>query len=188
MRHEDTPAQNLADLANLAAIGMGSNLGNREATLLAAWHDLGLQPRIQPLQLSSPYLSAPLDMESDHGFINAVGLIQTSLQALDLLHTLQQLEKRYGRRRDSTASGYQDRTLDLDLLFFADLCLQTEELTLPHPRLHKRLFVLAPLAELLPSWRHPLLGGTAATWADKIARQGEQQVQRQQWQLCARDA
>ena len=54
MRHEDTPAQNLADLANLAAIGMGSNLGNREATLLAAWHDLGLQPRIQPLQLSSP--------------------------------------------------------------------------------------------------------------------------------------
>ena len=166
---------------SLAAIGLGSNLGDREATLLAAWHDLSRQQGIQTLQLSSPYLSEPFEMDSTQAFVNAVGLVETVLNPLPLLHTLQTLEVHHGRRRDPGKKGYQDRSLDLDLLFWNDLCLESEELTLPHPRLHERLFVLAPLADLLPHWQHPLLLKSASTLLAQIHAQGTQRTQRNTW-------
>ena len=165
----------------LAAIGMGSNLGNREATLLAAWHDLSRQPGIHTLQLSSPYLSTPFEMDSSQDFVNAVGLVETVLAPLALLHTLQDMEARHGRRRDPSKKGYQDRSLDLDLLFWNGLCLESDELTLPHPRLHERLFALAPLAELLPLWQHPLAHSSASTLLARLNAQKNQHVQRGVW-------
>lgn len=165
------------DQSTLAAIGMGSNLGTRETTLLAAWQDIGRQAGIHPLQLSSPYQSAPLGMDSTKNFINAVGLIKTTLPPLALLHTLQDVELRYGRRRDPRITGYQDRTLDLDLLFWGELCLESNELTLPHPHMHERLFVLAPLTELLPQWQHPLSGISANALFAQLSRAGTQCVQ-----------
>ena len=100
-------------------------------------------------RLSSPYRSRPVDMDSPHWFINAVGLIRTSLAPLALLHSLQSMEARFGRRHDPLAVGYQDRSLDLDLLLYDDLHLDTAQLILPHPRMGERRFVLDPLLEIL---------------------------------------
>lgn len=168
-----------------AAIGMGANLGadmaGKEAVLLAAWYGLHQQPHIQPLQLSSPYHSAPHDMQSNNCFVNAVALVATRLNPLNLLHFLLQLEAQHGRRRNPHAQGYQDRSLDLDLLFFDNLHIESEALTLPHPRMAGRLFVLAPLAELLPDWQHPVLHRSAAELCADLNVLATQQVRRSQW-------
>ena len=167
--------------AAVAAIGMGANLGDREATLLAAWRELTATPGIHPVKLSSFYLTAPQDMASDHDFVNAVGLVATTLAPEALLRLLLNIEARHGRRRDPRIPGYQDRPLDLDLLFYGELVLHTSELTLPHPRLHERLFVLAPLAEILPHWRHPLLHRSAGEMRDALVAHSGQAVRRGHW-------
>ncbi len=87
-------------------------------------------------------------MESDNWFTNAVGELQTTLEPDELLHHLLSVEAAFGRRRPENVQGYQDRSLDLDLLYFGDIVMQSEVLTLPHPQITRRLFVLEPLAEL----------------------------------------
>jgi 2-amino-4-hydroxy-6-hydroxymethyldihydropteridine diphosphokinase len=139
-----------------AWIGLGSNLGDSRQTLLAAWRQLGGLKEIKAVRLSSLYQSKPVDMDSDNWFVNAVGELTTSLSPEKLLGQLLTIEHTFGRRRDPALAGHQDRTLDLDLLLYDDLILKTARLELPHPRLHKRLFVLAPLAELAPDLVHPV--------------------------------
>ncbi len=174
-------APDAAPLPVAAAIGMGANLGRRRETLLAAWRDLHDCVGIHPLRLSSPYLSEPLGMSSGNWFVNAVALLETTLPAPELLQTLLRLEERHGRRRQPRQCGYQDRSLDLDLLFLGELCLHSDTLTLPHPRLSERLFVLAPLAELLPRWRHPHCGRSAEELHAHLLVQCGQKVRRCQW-------
>jgi len=129
-------------------IGLGSNVGDGKRTLQDAWKTLGKLEGIECLQLSSPYLSAPVDMESQNWFTNAVGVLTTTLEPLDLLRILLGVEAEFGRRRPENVSGYQDRSLDLDLLYFGDIVMDSEELVLPHPQIAERLFVLRPLTEL----------------------------------------
>mgnify|MGYP001811200786 CR=1 FL=1 len=118
--------------------------------LQSAWSALPETSEVKTRRLSSPYRSRPVDMDSPHWFINAVGLLRTSLAPMALLHTLQSLEARFGRRRDpSLVPCYQDRPLDLDLLLYDDLHLDTAQLILPHPRMGERCFVLDPLLEVL---------------------------------------
>lgn len=144
-----------------AYIGLGSNLGDSLRILGEAWHTLGRQPGITLGPLSSPYRSEPVGMVSANWFINGVGLVRTELSPLELLERLLTLEKGFGRPRDKRARGYQDRILDLDLLLYDDLVLVADQrLVLPHPELHRRLFVLLPLAEIAPELRHPSLGST----------------------------
>ena len=151
-----------------AWIGLGSNLGDSRQTLLAAWQRLGSHTAIGLVQLSSLYQSQPVDMESSNWFVNAVGELTTTLTPEQLLEQLLAIEQEFGRRRDPALPGYQDRTLDLDLLLYDDLVLKTARLELPHPRLHKRLFVLAPLAELAPDRVHPVLRQRMATLHDNL--------------------
>ena len=101
-------------------------------------------------------------MESRHWFINAAGLLKTTLSPEALLDTLLQVEQQFGRIRSADRSEYQDRTLDLDLLLFDDLVMRSSKLTLPHPAMHERLFVLLPLAEVAPQLHHPLQDKTIA--------------------------
>lgn len=131
-----------------AGIGFGSNLGPSLQTLQSAWQCLQEHPEIQPLAISSPYRSRPVCMASANWFVNAVALVQTALSPEALLRILQTIEEDFGRTRRTSASGYQDRSLDLDLLFYDDRIMHTEVLSLPHPRLEERLFVLVPLAEI----------------------------------------
>lgn len=132
-----------------AYIGLGSNIGDGEALLQRAWQLLNEQEGIQTSCLSSPYRSAPVGMESDHWFTNGVGSLMTSLAPESLLDVLLDIEYRLGRRRDSQVTGYQDRSLDLDMLYYDDLVLETVRLVLPHPRIAERLFVLQPLLEVV---------------------------------------
>lgn len=136
-----------------AFIGLGSNLGDSKTLLQEAWLALGEVDGIVLAGLSNPYSSAPVDMTSQHWFTNAVGRLQVSLPPLELLKVLLEVEASFGRIRSEKTFGYQDRSLDLDLLYYGELVMDSPELILPHPRIGDRLFVLAPFAELEPDFR-----------------------------------
>ncbi|OQX20773.1 MAG: 2-amino-4-hydroxy-6-hydroxymethyldihydropteridine diphosphokinase [Desulfobulbaceae bacterium A2] len=137
-----------------AWIGLGSNLGPGIAILHAAWEELGHRNKIATLALASPYCTAPVEMASEHLFTNSAGLLATSLAPEGLLDVLLEIEARFGRHRPPSGAVrtlHEDRPLDLDLLCYDDMVLQGPRLTLPHPRMHQRLFVLTPLAEISPT-------------------------------------
>lgn len=136
----------MSALPVMACVAFGANLGDSVSTVAQALRDVGGLPKTQIVKSSSLYRSAPYEAQGPD-FINAVALVQTQLNPLDLLHALQALELQSGRER---AFKNAPRTLDLDLIFYGDLALAVPELTLPHPRWHERAFVLLPLAEIWP--------------------------------------
>lgn len=142
----------------LAYIGLGANLGNTRQSLLMALASIAGLPRTTLLACSSAYLSAPVDAGGPD-FLNAVAQLRTELAPLELLDALQAIELAHGRERPYVNAP---RTLDLDLLLFEDLQLQSPRLTLPHPRLHQRAFVLQPLLELRSDLAVPGLGALSA--------------------------
>lgn len=141
-----------------AWIGLGANLGDALSTLQAALADLAALPRTRLRAASSIYRSAPIDAAGPD-YLNGVARIDTSLEAQDLLVRLQDIERRHGRERPYPNAP---RTLDLDLLLFGDERIDTPSLTVPHPRLHRRAFVLVPLAELAPGLVVPGFGPVSA--------------------------
>lgn len=161
------------DKMTTAYIGLGSNLGDGLLTLQKAWAEIGSRAGIVLRALSSPYLSAPVGMESENWFTNGVGRLETSLSAHDLLKVLLAVESSFGRRRDAAVPGYQDRTLDLDLIYFGKTVIDSEHLTLPHPFLGQRLFVLQPLAEIGAEYVDPADGLTPVEKLDRLRKQME---------------
>ena len=122
---------------------------------------------------SAWYRSEPVPRSDQPWFINAVASLTTGLSARDLLAVLQMVEGQFGRVRGKRNAV---RTLDLDLLDYHGEVTETTSLVLPHPRLHQRRFVLTPLAEIAPDWRHPLSGFTAEQLLSQLA--AEQPVER----------
>ncbi len=171
-----------------AFIGLGSNLGDGKKILKAAWSRLGRSEEVRLCFLSHPYLTAPVDMESSNWFTNAVGMVETTLNVYDLLHNLMEIESEFGRKRDASTTGYQDRSLDLDLLCYGETALDTPELVLPHPRMTKRLFVMAPFAEIAPSRRvsagSPTMGEQCAQLLEdmKAGKCPSQELKKGQWE------
>jgi 2-amino-4-hydroxy-6-hydroxymethyldihydropteridine diphosphokinase len=170
----------------LAFIGLGSNLGDGRRNLRTAWEQLGRQPGLQLLALSCPYLSRPVNKPEwqatgrrlgEQSFTNAVGVLESRVTPLELLRILHEVEKNLGREREQSP----DRTVDLDLLYYDDLVLEDPELTLPHPELAQRLFVLAPLEELAPDRPHPRLGLTTRQMRQRLAIGEETAVRRLDW-------
>ena len=170
-------------LPHTACVGLGSNLGDSLCLLLTAWRLLQGETSVRAVRLSSPYRSDPRGMRSAHRFVNAAALVRTGLTPFALLERLHRIETRCGRTRPvPERPGYQDRTLDLDLLLFDDRVIHTGELILPHPRMHERLFVLAPLAEIAPAMVHPLLcRPVAGLLQDLQQADPDQRVERLRW-------
>jgi len=138
-----------------AYIGIGSNLGDRQRHLERAVTLLHSSPGIRLLRASSLYETEPVDVGGDW-FFNGVVEIETSLPPHALLEVLLRVEEACGRPREREKGAA--RVLDLDLLLYEDRVLEEPHLQLPHPRMHLRRFVLAPLAELQPDLIHPRLG------------------------------
>lgn len=161
-----------------AFIAFGSNLGDRHAHLLAARAELCTAPEINCVAASSLYESEASGGPAGQGlYLNAVIEIATTLKPAALLQLLHKIESWHGRLR---RERWSERTLDLDLLFYNDLILQTGDLTLPHPRLHERAFVLLPCAEIAPTLLHPLYGRTILQLSAAIDLSGTWRAQ-QRW-------
>ena len=157
--------------ATLAWIGLGANLGDAALAMRSAAAALGALERTVRVALSSLYRSAPLE-SSGEDYLNAVVLLQTELTAPALLACLQRIEHGHGRERPYPNAP---RTLDLDLLLYGLRKIATKALTVPHPRMHERAFVLRPLAELDAALELPGLG-PLAPWLQRAARQPVQRI------------
>lgn len=143
-------------------IGLGSNLGDSAQLLREGWELLGRHQEIRLDTISLPYLSSPVGMASNFWFTNAVGKLTTSRTAGEILDLLLDTERRLGRTRDAMKLGYQDREIDLDLLYFGAAVIATPRLTLPHPHRNDRLFVLEPMAAIAPEFIDPETGHSIA--------------------------
>lgn len=142
-----------------AFIGLGANLGEPEAQVRRAAAALAGIAGTRLVALSPLYTSAPVGVGAQPDFVNAVAEVETGLGARALLEALLAVEARFGRRRDSPGAA---RTLDLDLLLYGDRTIEEPGLVVPHPRMHERAFVLAPLADIAPSAIIPGKGSVAA--------------------------
>lgn len=149
----------------VAYLGLGSNLGDSHTILVNTIKELGQIEGCQHLASSSFYRSAPVDIPNDLAdqpdFINAVVSLEVALSAPHLLKEMARLEKQMGRSRDSGSVRYGPRPLDLDLLLFGSQEINLAQLTVPHPRISQRRFVLEPLVEIAPEITIPGQGKAA---------------------------
>jgi 2-amino-4-hydroxy-6-hydroxymethyldihydropteridine diphosphokinase len=156
-----------------AFIALGSNLGDRAEALSSAISHLSSLGRV--VARSSLYETEPVGLQDQPAFLNAVVALETQAEPLPLLRELLAIERQLGRdRTHSPLKG--PRTLDLDLLLMGDRIVADEELSLPHPALAQRRFVLAPLAEIAPQLRHPKNNQTMADLLALLPDEGENRV------------
>jgi 2-amino-4-hydroxy-6-hydroxymethyldihydropteridine diphosphokinase len=140
---------------NVVYLALGSNKGNKQDTLNKA--EALITDRIGEISISSTcYTTDPVGFISAHKFLNKVICVHSFLEAKDILFEISCIEEELGRTTKSTLGGYEDRTIDIDILYYNNAIIDTEDLIIPHPRMHTRLFVLHPLAEIAPNVIHPI--------------------------------
>lgn len=130
-------------------LGLGANLGDKEANLKAAVEEINKRVG-EVTSLSAFYITEPWGFVSESSFLNAVCCVSTSLSPFELLTVTQDIERMIGRLKKSVNGIYSDRLIDIDILLYDDLQLTTPELTIPHPLMLERTFVMTPLAEIAP--------------------------------------
>ena len=148
-----------------AYVGLGSNLGEREAMIRLALDDLARLPQTTLVRASSLYDTEPVGEGEQPNFLNAVVQLDTELTARQLLWNLMLIEKRLGRVR---TQKWGPRTMDLDLLLFGEQVIEEPDLRVPHPELARRSFVLVPLVELDPMLIHPVTGETLVSHLSRL--------------------
>ena len=134
-------------------LGLGANIGDKSATIKLAIGEISALPGTTFISQSHLYRSKPWGMTDQDWFVNAVVKIATTLTPLDLLRHLKEIETRLGRKKNSLRWG--PRVIDIDILLYADVQLDTEYLVIPHPRMRQRMFVLLPLSEIAPGLALP---------------------------------
>lgn len=162
-------------------IGIGSNLGDKRGYIAQAVAHveakIGQVLKQSKLYETPPLLHPEFPVYGQEDFINAAILVETELEPEEVLHRLLEIETQLGRTRSKAENGntlgWGPRTIDLDIICIEGLALSTERLEIPHPGMHKRLFVLEPLVELCPEWRHPLLQRTAAQLLHDLSKDSE---------------
>ena len=137
-------------------VSVGSNLGDKIENCRKGTKGLLADSRSALVKSSLFYRTSPVDFKDQDWFINLVLKIETTLDPFELLERIQGIEKAVGRKANTVRFG--PRVLDLDIIFFDDQVIQTDTLKIPHPRMHKRRFVLKPICDIEPSMVHPLLG------------------------------
>lgn len=147
----------------IAYLGLGSNLGEREQSLLEALSLLSAKVSIE--DVSSVYLTEPVGYKEQPLFLNLVCRISTDLTPEELLLVAKDIENRMGRVRSFANAP---RTIDIDVLFYDNRIVESQNLTVPHPRLHERAFVLIPLREIAPNLVHPKMGKSVAQLARNV--------------------
>jgi 2-amino-4-hydroxy-6-hydroxymethyldihydropteridine diphosphokinase len=159
-------------------LGLGANIGNREANLRMALHGLTRMARVEAV--SPLYETDPIGSVRDQPpFYNAACRIETGLEPESLLRFLKSLEHEIGRRPGGPVGG--PRPIDLDILLYEDRVHESEDLVIPHPRLAERAFVLVPLAEIAPEALHPATGKTIGELARAVPADGVRQVKPAGW-------
>jgi len=153
-------------------LGLGSNLGDREAMLRAAVHALD-SPRLRIRRLSPVYETEPVDVSGQRWFLNQVAEAETELFPLQLLHRTAKVEVQLGRRR---LAPMGPRTIDIDILLFGNAIVTTPALEIPHPRFRDRRFVLAPLADLAPELRDPVTRRTVRELLGELQGQAVRRI------------
>jgi 2-amino-4-hydroxy-6-hydroxymethyldihydropteridine diphosphokinase len=148
-------------------LGLGTNLGDRTANLQAAI--AGLAEKLVMTAVSSLYQTPPWGVTDQPDFLNLCLAAQTDLTPEELLTFVKNLEVALGRQ---PAERWGPRLIDIDILFYANQLVETETMTIPHPRLAERAFVLRPLADIAPDFVHPVLGETIAALAAKVGDEG----------------
>ena len=158
-------------MSAIALIGLGSNLGDRRANLEGAIVALAVSPGVQIRWVSAFRDTEPVGGPPGQGpYLNAAAALETTLAPDELLRVLQAIEARFGRVR---TVRWGERTLDLDLLLFGDRIIETAELTVPHPRLAERRFVLEPLVEVAPDAVDPRTGRTVSELLVELNRRDD---------------
>jgi 2-amino-4-hydroxy-6-hydroxymethyldihydropteridine diphosphokinase len=149
-------------------LSLGSNSGDRVGYLQQAASLIGAANDINVITSSSFYETEPWRMDSKNWFVNAVIQISTSLTPQDLLDVCKRIESQLGRKRDENSDKYSDRTIDIDILFYDNLITCNDNLTIPHPLIHKRAFVLVTMLEIAQDFVHPLFKKTISDLYDAL--------------------
>ena len=159
------PAPTIPDLTivKIAYLSLGSNVGDREAHLQSAVWRLGAAGRV--VAVSSIYETEPVEFTDQPWFLNCAVALETSYTPRQLMSAILQIEKDMGRRR---VQDKGPRSIDIDILLFADEIVNSEGLTIPHPSIAARRFVLEPMAEIAPEARHPVLNKTVLQLRDAL--------------------
>ena len=152
-------------------LGLGTNIGNKKENLTRAIEALSLALG-HYTALSSFIDTAPWGFESDNTFLNCAVSFETVLLPEELLDTTERIERELGRTVKSTGGTYHDRVIDIDILLYGNETIDTPRLTIPHPLMHLRDFVLEPLAEIAPEVVHPTTGKSISRLADEVKASG----------------